>query len=257
MNRLFPVIALACLFVLAACGSKASAAATTSPTPDRGTAFRNGTSGQLVQINGQTLILTGAAGDTVVAIGSTTTFTKTSVAALADVVPGTCIVATGAKDATGALTAMSVRLSPKAATGCGAGGFGQGPGASPRPAVSPRPGASPRPTPTAPVPMAFVAGEVTAASGTSVTVLTVSNGSQAITVPTTASITTSASVTAADLRTGECVRATGAKDAAGTVQATSIAITPAGPSGSCATGFGGGRGPGRGGAAPTGAAAGA
>jgi hypothetical protein len=35
------------------------------------------------------------------------------------------------------------------------------------------------------------------------------------------------------------VRATGARDSAGSVQATSITITPAGPSGTCVTGFGG------------------
>jgi hypothetical protein len=50
------------------------------------------------------------------------------------------------------------------------------------------------------------------------------------------------------------LRATGPADSSGAVQATSIAITPAGPSGTCTTGFGGGfgggRGPGRGGATP-------
>jgi hypothetical protein len=51
------------------------------------------------------------------------------------------------------------------------------------------------------------------------------------------------------LRTGECLRASGAKDSAGAILATTIAITPAGPSGTCATGTGG-RGPGRVGASP-------
>jgi hypothetical protein len=45
------------------------------------------------------------------------------------------------------------------------------------------------------------------------------------------------------------LRANGARDSAGTVAATSITITPAGPSGTCATGFGG-RGNGRPGASP-------
>jgi hypothetical protein len=45
------------------------------------------------------------------------------------------------------------------------------------------------------------------------------------------------------------LRANGSRDSVGAVQATSIAITPAGPSGTCATGAGG-RGPGRVGASP-------
>jgi hypothetical protein len=51
------------------------------------------------------------------------------------------------------------------------------------------------------------------------------------------------------LQTGECLRANGIRDSAGAVRATSIAITPAGPSGTCATAAGG-RGPGRVGASP-------
>jgi hypothetical protein len=247
MNRFVPMFALAGVVLLAACGGKASASSSVpSPSPNRGAQFRNGASGQLVQISGQQLILTGTAGDTVVMLTSTTTFSRTSVAALADVVPGACIVATGRKDASGALTATTVRISPKAASGCTAGGFGPGFGAG----ASPQPGASPRPTPSGVPNAAFVAGEVTAANGVSITVLTAASGSQVITVPTTASVTKSATATTADLTTGECILATGPKDASGAVQAATVAITPAGPSGTCTTGFGG-RGGGRGGAAPT------
>ena len=102
--------------------------------------------------------------------------------------------------------------------------------------------------------MAFVSGEVTGATGISITVLTTTSGSQTITVPTIAAVTRTVVATSTDLRTGECVLATGARDATGTVQAISITITPAGPSGTCVTGFGGGRGPGRGGATPGAAA---
>lgn len=252
-HRFLPVIAFAGLLSLAACGTAAGAAksAAASPSPNRGAGFRNGASGQLVQITGQQLILTGTAGDTVVTLTTTTALTRTSIAALADIVPGACIVATGRKDASGALTATTVRISPKGPTGCGAGGsgFGQGPGGSPRP------GATPRPTPSGAPNAAFAAGQVTAATGTSITVLTAASASQVITVPTTATITKSATATSTDLQKGECLLATGPEDASGTIQATAIAITPAGPSGTCTTGFGG-RGPGRGGAAPTGAPAG-
>src|SRR6266853_3183686 len=138
MNRMIVVIAVAAAVGVAACGSGANAAnSSASPTPDRGALNRNGSTGQLVQINGQTLILTDASGDITVTFNGTTTFTRTSTAVLADIVPGLCMVATGQKDSAGALTAMTVRLSPKLASGCGSGQFGppnQSPGASPRPA---------------------------------------------------------------------------------------------------------------------------
>lgn len=242
MNRIVLIVALTAGLVAAACGSAAGAAKpATSPSPGFGAQFRNGASGQLVQVNGQTLILTGASGDTTVTFSSGTTFTRTSSAVLADIAPGLCLVATGQKDAAGALTAMTVRLSPKPSTGCAAGAFGP----------NPSPGASPRPVPSGQPAPAFVSGEVTAAAGTSITLLTASSGSQTITVPTTATVTKTSTASASDLQTGECLRANGSKDSAGTVQASSITITPAGPSGTCATGFGGGgRGPGRAGASP-------
>jgi len=240
MKVLIPVLAVVSALVLSACGSTASGAATTSPSP-RGNAF-NGASGQLVQINGSTLILTGPNGDLTVTYTTATTFTKTSIATLADVVSGTCIFATGQKDAAGSVTATTVLVSPKAAAGCNARGFGPngGPGGSPAPGASPRP--SPTARPGAAANAAFVSGEVTAVSGPTITVKTAADGSQTITVASAATITDSATVTASALQDGECVRANGPKDSAGDVQATAITITPAGPSGTCATGFGGRRG---------------
>jgi hypothetical protein len=252
VNRILVLVTAIAGLVAVACGAAPTAAtgASTSPSPGQGGAaqFRNGASGQLVQVNGQSLILTGPTGDLTVTYSSTTTFTRTSNAVLADIVPGVCILATGQKDSTGALTAATVRLSPKVAAGCAAAGR-----TGPNP--SPPAGASPRPVPSGQPAMAFVTGEVTAAAGVSITVLTTANGSQTITVPTIAAVTTTAVDSSSDLRTGECLRATGARDSAGNVQATSITITPAGPSGTCVTGFGGGggfggRGPGRGGATP-------
>src|SRR5207244_1785618 len=74
---------------------------------------RGGASGQLVQINGNTLILTGANGDVTVTYTTTTTITKMSTATLADITAGECIFANGAKDSSGLITATSVRLAPK------------------------------------------------------------------------------------------------------------------------------------------------
>ena len=227
---------------MVACGNGTSAAkASPSPSPDRGAQARSGAGGQLVQINGQTLILTGASGDITVTYTTSTTFTRTSTGVLADLVPGACLFATGQKDAAGTLTASAVRLSAKTASGCGSGQFGPGAG----------PGASPRPTPSGqPVQPAMdvVAGEVKSAAGVSITVQTAGSGIQTITVPTTASVTKTSLASSSDLRTGECLRANGQRDSSGQVLATSITISPAGPSGTCATGIG--RGSGRPGANP-------
>ena len=89
--------------------------------------------------------------------------------------------------------------------------------------------------------MSVVSGEVTAVSGTSVTVLTASTGTQTFTVPTVANVTVSSAASAASFQVGQCLRATGAPDASGTVQATSLTITPAGANGTCSTGSGFGR----------------
>jgi Domain of unknown function (DUF5666) len=257
MYRPILVIAAAAAFALAGCGAAPTAATSSaSPSPGAGNAFRNGAAGQLVQINGQTLIVTGPSGDTTVMFTTSTSFAKTSVASLADITTGTCVVATGQKDATtGAITAASVRLSPKSSAGCTAGGFAPG-GA---PGGTPRAGATPRPTPSGQPNAAFVIGEVTAVSGTSVTLLTPSAGSQTITVQAAATITVNASVSESALQNGQCLRAVGSRDSAGNVLATSITITPAGPSGTCTTALGGGRrggGGGGGGFPPPGAGAG-
>jgi len=256
MNRSILLIVAATTLLVAGCGAAASASKSPAvASPGAGNALRNGASGQLVQINGETLILTGPNGDTTVTVTATTMFTKTSVATLADITPGTCVLATGLKDAvSGAVTATNVRLSPKSATGCSAGGFGPGAGGFPN--ATPRPGASPRPTPSGQPNAAFVSGEVTAVSGTSVTVLTQATGSQTMTVQAAATVTTSAVVSQSVLQNGQCLRAIGSRDSAGNVQATSITISPAGPSGTCTTGFGGGRRSGGGGLPPAGGGAG-
>ena len=158
------------------------------------------------------MILSGANGDITVTFTSTTPITKTSTAALADITTGECVVATGTKDSTGQFTARMVRLAPSTANGCTAGGQG----------FSPPPAASPRPSLSGQAGTSTLAGEVTAVSGTSVTLKTPSSGSQSISVPTVASITASSVTTAAALQVGECLRAAGRPDASGTVAASSL-----------------------------------
>src|SRR5260370_6364892 len=195
MNRMLVLMALTVAVVATACGSDATASngASSSPSPQRGGGqFRNGASGQLVQINGQSLILTGPTGDVTVTVSSTTTFTRTSTAVLADIVPGDCILATGQKDADGLLTATTVRLSPKPAAGCAAAG-------RPGPNASPPAGTLPRPRPSGQLPVAFVSGEVTRVAGIAISVLSTPSATPIIILPTPPEVTATVVVFAAQL----------------------------------------------------------
>src|SRR5207245_10145375 len=97
MSRFSIILCIGASFVLAACGNSASAGNTASPSPGIARAPRGGASGQLVQINGNTLILTGANGDVTVTYTTTTTITKMSTATLADITAGESTLATRAK----------------------------------------------------------------------------------------------------------------------------------------------------------------
>src|SRR2546426_7321416 len=112
MSRFSIILCIGASFVLAACGNSASAGNTASPSPGVARAPRGGASGQLVQINGNTLILTGANGDVTVTYTTTTTITKTSTATLADITAGESIFATRAKDSSRVITTTSLRLAP-------------------------------------------------------------------------------------------------------------------------------------------------
>jgi hypothetical protein len=224
---------------LAGCGTASASGSAAKPSPSPSARVRNGAQGELVQIKGTTLVLNATAGDVTVSYDTTTTFVKTSTGTFADIVKGKCVVATGQKDAAGAVTASAVRLTDKVNGACslgqgGPGGPGGGPGvgASPNPARSPRPNASPRPAN-----LAFVAGEVTAVAGTTVTVNSATGGSQTVTVPTTVQVSRSAVAAATDLALHQCIAANGPRDAAGIVAARTVQIVPAGPSG-CFTGTG-------------------
>ena len=235
MNRIVMSAAAVAMLALAACGSSSAAGpASTSASSSANTQSgrgpgRNGASGELVKISGTTLILNAQSGDVTVVYNGSTRIQKTSTGTVADIVTGTCIVATGQKDSSGAVTASVVRLSSKVNGSCAPGGPGAGNGARPTPSGTPRPGQANA---------GFAAGEVTAVSGTSVTVLDATGASRPVTVPTTVRVSTSSSASASDLAVGDCVLATGSKDASGTVTARSLSIVPAGPSG-CFTGAGG------------------
>jgi len=248
MNRLIAATGAVAALAIAACGSSGSAAgnATSSSTSSaagngQGAARlgRNGAAGELVQINGTTLVLNTTNGDVTVNVGGSTPVTQTRTGTVADIVVGSCIVATGNKDSSGAVTASTVRVSPAVNGSCAGPGLGA-PGGQPPTGATPRAEASPNPSRTPNPNAGFVRGLVTAVSGTTVTVRDPRGGSGSVTVPTTVRVTTSSPGSAADLTLGQCVAAVGSKDSAGVVSATALSIVPAGPSG-CFTG-GNGRG---------------
>lgn len=249
MNRLASTSLLAIAgLAIAGCGTAASAGSSAKPSPSPSARVRNGAAGELVQINGTTLILNSTTGDLTATYDSSTTFQRTSNGTFADIATGKCIVATGQKDAAGAITVASVRLQPAVNATCAVlnrpGGLG-GPGGN----RTPLPGASPRPNRAN---LGFAAGEVTAVAGTSITIQPSTGAAQMVTIPTTATVSRSATASSADLALHQCLQATGPRDAAGKVTARTVAIVPAGPSGCFTGGRGGGFGGfgGGGGAAP-------
>ncbi|HEX6489088.1 MAG TPA: DUF5666 domain-containing protein [Candidatus Dormibacteraeota bacterium] len=246
MKRTLSPLLLPLLVAAFACGGSANAANTPKASPSPGRQFRNGASGQLVKITGMTLILSGANGDTTVTYDSSTRFLKNSTAALGDIQPGTCILATGQKDASGAITAATVRLTPSTNGSCagpGGGGAGQpGPGGFGG-FRSPRPG-EPSPNPN----FGFAAGLVTAVNGTQITIKPLGTGASAIVVPTTVQVSRTVGASASDLQIGECLSAAGQRDSSGTVHANALTISPPSANGTCSRGrgffggFGGGGG---------------
>jgi hypothetical protein len=224
---------------IAACGSaSASGASTPSTSPSSGGRTglaRNATFGQLVRINGSTLILSSSTGDSTVTYATTTTITQTSTGSLANVTPGLCITAAGTKDATGTLVATTVLLSAPVSGSCTT-GFRGGAGGT----FSPPAGATPRPSFSPPAGAGSARGLVKSVTGTSVT-LTETTGTTTTTVtinvPTTVKVTTSSVVQPSALQTGQCLTALGTKNSSGTVAARSLSITPAGANG-CTAGFG-------------------
>jgi len=241
----------AVVLALAACGSGTAASSNNSSSSNSNTANRSGNNGPggfarrgaagtLAQINGTSLVLSATDGtDVNVNYTNSTTITQTKTGVLADVVPGSCVIATGTKDASGTLVASGVRLSQPVNGACNA-GFGNRPGgANGAPNGTPPSGAPRRtPAPGQPIP-SFAAGKVTTVSGTSVTLQPATGAAQTITVPTTVTVSESNVASASALAVGDCIQATGQKDSSGTVNATALSIVPAGPSG-CFTGGRGG-----------------
>jgi len=221
--------------LIVACGTTSSAA------PGGYGRFRDGnlTDGSLASLSGSTLVLSTSSGDVTVDFTSSTPISETGTGSVSDITVGSCITATGS-DASGTITASRVTVSAEVNGACPAtsftggnpGGFGGG-----RPNFT----FAPRPSGGFISDFASVRGVVTAVSGTAVTVQPSSGSSQGITVPSTASVSTTTTGSASDLVSGACVAAVGPRSSSAVVTASSLLIEPAGPSG-CFTGgsgFGG------------------
>src|ERR1700730_13828645 len=162
MNRaILGVAGVMAGLAVVACGSAAASSGSTStPSPSAGARrglAGNAAFGQLVQINGSTLILSGTNGDSTVTYAATTTITQTNTGTVADIAAGSCITATGTKSG-------------------GGGTF------SPRPSFSP---------PAAAAGFTAARGQVKSVTGTSVAITGATGTITTIDVPTTVKVTTS------------------------------------------------------------------
>ncbi len=292
-------LAMGTVLVLAGCGSSHSASASTpkatsgaSSQGGQGTggqgsagqgdpgggAFGGGTFGQIAAVTGQTLQVQDSSSQTAVDFTSSTTITKTVTVSLSSVKAGECVTATSAPTA-GASSGSSSSPSAAATTvaisqptnGSCTSGFGAGAGArsGDRPTARPtlRPSDRPSNRPSGGFRGGSIAvptiGQVTAVSGSTITVSaldfqTQKTSSKTVTVAATTKYTEEQKGTASDLTVGTCVVARGQSDDTGAVAATALTLS-APVDGTCTSGFGGGgrRGTGPGGAGTGGTGAGA
>ena len=240
---------------LAACGGTSTATAsgptTTQAARPSGAAAPPGAFGTAAALSASTIeVQNQQSGQVTVKYNSSTKFTNTTTATLADVKVGTCVTvaaASGGAQAT-ALTARTVGITTATSSGCTATGFGGGQGGfgggngtrTPNPSRQPRPSGANTPG-GGNFGRAF--GSVTAVSPTGFTVKGVARGSTpavttVVTVNASTTYTKSGSATSSALAVGDCVAAIGASDDTGAVTARTIGISKPGPSG-CSGGFGG------------------
>ena len=208
----------ACMGVGAPARSAVSSAA--SPSAARGITV----AGQLVGLNGNKLTLNTRNGAATVTYDRSTMFQRTDAASVADITAGACLTAMGA-GSTGAITANVVQISPSVNGEC-APGPGQGrarnSGSSGGAAAN----------------FMAVRGKVTSISGSAVTVQPTSGAAVTVTIPATARVSRTQAAGSSQLAAGQCIAATGQAASSSTVQARTVTITAAGPSGCLTGGFG-------------------
>jgi hypothetical protein len=232
--------------LLAACGATSSASTTAgrpspSGSPESRAAgqgvFGAGVTGKIVQLTATQLQLNGQGGSATVDYAADTPVLQTAAGSLSDVSAGVCVAATGQPAAGGVVdaTILSVMLNMNGqCTGAGLPGGGVRLGGSPLPGASPRP----RGSPGALGGGTAVRGKVTAVSGSSLTVQPATGSPVTVDVTSSTRITRIEQGAITQLAVGQCVTASGQRDATGAVQARQITVFPAGPAG-CVAAFGG------------------
>jgi hypothetical protein len=255
--------------VVAACGSSTPTAAApptthaaARPNAGGGTGTPPGAFGTAAAVSATSLeVQNQQTGQVTVKFTSSTAFTNTIKASLADVKVGQCVTvaATSGGAQAKALTARTVGISTPTSSGCtaagafgggfgGAGGFagrgGNGASRTPNPSRRVRPSGANGAGGAGAFGRAF--GSVTAVSKTGFTVKGVARASNpavttVVTVNAATTYTESAKATSSALAVGDCIVALGASDDTGAVSAKSINISKAGTNG-CAGGFGRGGG---------------
>jgi hypothetical protein len=208
-------------------GKKSTAAATVSTATNRPAAGqrRNGVSGTLASVSGDTLLVTDQNGvKTTVHTNSSTVYLTTATGALSDVKVGDRLVAMGTNAGTNQISATRVNdtsgMDAINGPGNGQGGppggrrFGNGTGGN-------RNGANAN-NPNAPAPGTFAFGTVSSINGNIILVKD-TNGT-VTTVDTTAATTFSVvkRIALTDLQTGQQVRVNGPKAADGSITATAV-----------------------------------
>jgi hypothetical protein len=261
------------LLVLAACSGTATAGGSPQPSASGGQGQtqdrqgRAGVSGLIAYAKDDLLQVQGDSEQTAVRYTADTTVRRTTTVEASTIAVGDCIVAVTAQDADSAtsLTVTAVEADGTCSTGFG-GGQGRGgqngdqagmPTGAPSGAPSdgqgggmPAPGDGVAPS-GAPGSQGgqgfgtFTSGQVTAVSGSTLTVKTTSADAQSstATVALGSATTVSATVDAktSDIAVGLCVTAMGKADDKGGYDATSLTLSDPASDGTCSSGFGLGR----------------
>lgn len=219
----------------------ALAALVAAASPVQGSVF-----GPVVAVKGSTFTITTSLspnGKSVVSAGSAR-ITEQATAPKSDLKVGACVMATGAKNSKGVVTAQRISISAPVKGQCGGGNFFRGGGGANRPPTTP-PSGSQRPPAGGFQPrgnFGFAFGSVTKVSGTSLTVKgtdfrTKKATTTTVTLSSKTTLSETKTVKAADVALKMCAFVRGSStDKGKTVKATDVALTPE-QNGSCTAGF--------------------
>jgi len=204
--------------------------------------------GPVVAVKGETFTITTSLspnGKSIVSAGSARITEQVS-APRSDLKVGACVMATGAKNSKGVVTAQRISISAPVKGKCGGGNFFRagGTGGGNRPRVTPPPG-SRQPPPGGfrrPANFGFAFGSVTKLSGSTLTVEGVAFGSGKASTTTVmfsskTALSETTTIKAADMTTKVCAFVRGTStDKGKTVKATDVALTPE-SNGTCTSRF--------------------